>query len=85
VEKTYCVYIMGNVSNKSWEARRRMLRQLSPWQRTVRCGRHLMMTPHTSAVSDRLWKRQTEILAELLERWFGGRELFNRIDLSRGY
>jgi len=39
VEKTYCVYIMGNVSNKSWEARRRMLRQLSPWQRTVRCGR----------------------------------------------
>ena len=46
---------------------------------------HLMMTPHTSAVSDRLWKRQTEILAELLERWFGGRELFNRVDLSRGY
>jgi phosphoglycerate dehydrogenase-like enzyme len=46
---------------------------------------HLMITPHTSAVSDRLWKRQTEILAELLERWFGGRELFNRVDLSRGY
>ena len=40
---------------------------------------HLMITPHTSAVSDRLWKRQTEILAELLERWFGGRELFNRV------
>jgi phosphoglycerate dehydrogenase-like enzyme len=44
---------------------------------------HLMITP--SAVSDRLWKRQTEILAELLERWFGGRELFNRVDHSRGY
>jgi phosphoglycerate dehydrogenase-like enzyme len=41
---------------------------------------HLMITPHTSAVSDRLWKRQTEILAELLERWFGGRQLFNRVD-----
>ena len=46
---------------------------------------HLMITPHTSAVSDRLWKRQTEILVELLERWFAGRELFNRVDLSRGY
>jgi len=46
---------------------------------------HLMITPHTSAVSDRLWKRQTAILVELLERWFGGRELFNRVDLSRGY
>ena len=39
---------------------------------------HLMITPYTSAVSDRLWKRQTESQAELLERWFGGRELFNR-------
>ncbi len=46
---------------------------------------HLMITPHTSAVSDRLWKRQTDILLELLERWFNGRELFNRVDLSRGY
>jgi phosphoglycerate dehydrogenase-like enzyme len=46
---------------------------------------HLMITPHTSAVSDRLWKRQTKILLELLERWFNGRELFNRVDLSRGY
>jgi phosphoglycerate dehydrogenase-like enzyme len=46
---------------------------------------HLMITPHTSAVSDRLWKRQTNILLELLERWFNGRELFNRVDLSRGY
>jgi phosphoglycerate dehydrogenase-like enzyme len=46
---------------------------------------HLMITPHTSAVSDRLWKRQSEIFLELLERWFNGRELFNRVDLSRGY
>lgn len=45
----------------------------------------LLITPHTSAVSDRLWVRQTEILVELLERWFDGRELFNRVDLSRGY
>jgi len=46
---------------------------------------NLFITPHTSAVSDRLWERQTSLLMELLERWFGGRELFNRVDLSRGY
>jgi glyoxylate/hydroxypyruvate reductase A len=46
---------------------------------------NLFITPHTSAVSDRLWDRQTQLLMELLERWFDGRELFNRVDLSRGY
>jgi phosphoglycerate dehydrogenase-like enzyme len=46
---------------------------------------NLMITPHTSAVSDRLWDRETALLMELLERWFDGRELFNRVDFSRGY
>jgi len=46
---------------------------------------NLFITPHTSAVSDRLWIRQTELLVELLERWFDGRELFNRVDFARGY
>ena len=46
---------------------------------------NLFITPHTSAVSNRLWDRQTELLLQLLERWFDGRELFNRVDLSRGY
>ena len=46
---------------------------------------NLMITPHTSAVSDRLWVRQTEILIKLLERWFDGREMFNRVNLARGY
>ncbi len=46
---------------------------------------HLFITPHTSGVSDRLWDRQTAILIELLERWFEGRELFNRVDFARGY
>jgi len=46
---------------------------------------NLMLTPHTSAVSDRLWERETALLMELLERWFDGRELFNRIDFARGY
>jgi D-2-hydroxyacid dehydrogenase (NADP+) len=46
---------------------------------------NLFITPHTSALSDRLWKRQTALLVELLERWFSGKEMFNRVDLDRGY
>jgi phosphoglycerate dehydrogenase-like enzyme len=46
---------------------------------------NLLLTPHTSGVSDRLWARETALLMELLERWFDGRELFNRVDFSRGY
>jgi len=46
---------------------------------------NLLITPHTSAISDRLWIRQTALLVELLERWFDGRELFNRVDFARGY
>jgi len=46
---------------------------------------NLFITPHTSAVSDRLWNRQTSLFLELLERWFDGREMFNRVDFSRGY
>jgi len=46
---------------------------------------NLLITPHTSALSDRLWIRQTALLVELLERWFSGREMFNVVDLSRGY
>jgi D-2-hydroxyacid dehydrogenase (NADP+) len=46
---------------------------------------NLMLTPHTSAVSDRLWERETALLMELLERWFDGRELFNQVDFVRGY
>src|SRR5260370_1363587 len=46
---------------------------------------NLFITPHTSGVSDRLWDRQTAILIELLERWFDGRQLFNRVDFARGY
>ena len=46
---------------------------------------NLFITPHTSAVSDRLWIRQAETLVQLLERWFDGRPLFNLVDLSRGY
>jgi len=46
---------------------------------------NLFLTPHTSAVSDRLWERETALLMELLEHWFDGREMFNRVDFARGY
>ena len=46
---------------------------------------NLFITPHTSALSDRLWQRQAALLVALLERWFDGREMFNRVDLTRGY
>jgi D-2-hydroxyacid dehydrogenase (NADP+) len=46
---------------------------------------NLFITPHTSGVSDRLWVRQTDLLMDLLERWFDGRELFNQVDFAKGY
>ena len=45
----------------------------------------VFITPHISAVSDRLWERQERLLIENLERWFSGRESVNRVDLKRGY
>jgi len=45
----------------------------------------LFITPHTSAISERLWHRETELFLRLLEEWFGGKELSNRADFSRGY
>jgi phosphoglycerate dehydrogenase-like enzyme len=46
---------------------------------------NLFITPHTSAVSERLWHRETELFLRLLEEWFSGKELSNRVDFSRGY
>ncbi|MGC0774346.1 MAG: D-2-hydroxyacid dehydrogenase [Candidatus Acidiferrum sp.] len=46
---------------------------------------NLFITPHTSAVSDRLWRRETVLLMDLLERWFDGRAMFNQVDFARGY
>jgi len=46
---------------------------------------NLFITPHTSAVSDRLWQRETDLLVDLLEKWFSGRGMTNVVDLARGY
>jgi phosphoglycerate dehydrogenase-like enzyme len=47
--------------------------------------KNLFITPHTSGVSDRLWQKQTTLLMDLLGRWFDGRDLFNVVDVTRGY
>jgi D-2-hydroxyacid dehydrogenase (NADP+) len=46
---------------------------------------NLFITPHTSAISERLWQRETELFLKLLDEWFGGKEVSNRVDFSRGY
>jgi len=46
---------------------------------------NVVITPHISAATEHLWERQSALLIENLERWFSGRELLNRVDLSRGY
>ncbi|HXL22371.1 MAG TPA: D-2-hydroxyacid dehydrogenase [Candidatus Dormibacteraeota bacterium] len=46
---------------------------------------NLFITPHTSAVSDRLWHRETALLLELLGLWFAGKELFNQVNFTKGY
>jgi phosphoglycerate dehydrogenase-like enzyme len=45
----------------------------------------IFITPHTSAMSDRLWERQTAVLMDLLGRWFDGREMYNQVDFEKGY
>jgi len=45
----------------------------------------LFITPHTSAISERLWERETELFLKLLDQWFSGKELSNRVDFTRGY
>jgi len=46
---------------------------------------NLFITPHTSAISERLWLRETELFLKLLSEWFEGKPLSNRVDFSRGY
>jgi len=45
----------------------------------------VFITPHTSAMSERLWDRQTAVLMDLLGRWFDGREMYNQVDFEKGY
>ncbi len=46
---------------------------------------NVIITPHLSAVSERLWHRQAALLLDNLDRFFSGRELLNVVDKQRGY
>ncbi len=46
---------------------------------------NLLITPHTAAVTERLWDRHYELIAENLRRLVDGRPLLNRVDPRRGY
>jgi phosphoglycerate dehydrogenase-like enzyme len=48
-------------------------------------ARNLLLTPHVSAVSDRLWHRQGLLLAENLRRFLDGEPLHHVVDKSFGY
>ena len=46
---------------------------------------NVVITPHVSGATENTWDREEELMAENLKRWFEGRELLNRVDLTRGY
>jgi phosphoglycerate dehydrogenase-like enzyme len=46
---------------------------------------NVLITPHLSGASRRLWEREADLLLENLERWFAGRPLRNRVEVERGY
>lgn len=46
---------------------------------------NLFITPHLSAVSERLWHRHAALLLDNLDRYFARRELLNVVGKDRGY
>ena len=46
---------------------------------------NLLITPHTAALTDKLWERHYALFAENLGRYAGGKELRGVVDKKRGY
>lgn len=46
---------------------------------------NVLITPHTSAASQRFWDRHTELVLRNMERFLAGRELENLVDKELGY
>jgi phosphoglycerate dehydrogenase-like enzyme len=44
-----------------------------------------LITPHTAAVTDRLWERHYRLIVENLKRFMAGQPLLNQVDKTRGY
>ncbi len=46
---------------------------------------NVLLTPHLSSVTDRLWPRHVELLSENLRRYLAGEPLLNVVDKAAGY
>lgn len=46
---------------------------------------NVLITPHTAAVTERLWERHYRLIAENLKRFLAGHPLLNQVDKGRGY
>jgi phosphoglycerate dehydrogenase-like enzyme len=46
---------------------------------------NLLITPHTAAVTEKLWERHYQLIAENLKRFLGGQPLLHVIDKHSGY
>jgi phosphoglycerate dehydrogenase-like enzyme len=46
---------------------------------------NVLITPHTAAVTERLWERHYQLICENLKRFLEGGPLLNLIDKRRGY
>ena len=46
---------------------------------------NLLITPHTAAVTDRLWERHYRLIVDNMKRFLAGEPLLNEVDKNRGY
>jgi D-2-hydroxyacid dehydrogenase (NADP+) len=46
---------------------------------------NVLITPHTAAVTERLWERHFHLIVENLNRFLAGRPLLYEVDKKRGY
>jgi phosphoglycerate dehydrogenase-like enzyme len=47
--------------------------------------KNVLITPHTAAVTERLWERHYSMIAENLRRFIAGKPLLHIVDKHRGY
>jgi len=46
---------------------------------------NILITPHTAAVTDRLWERHYRLIFDNMKRFLAGERLLNEVDKTRGY
>lgn len=47
--------------------------------------KNVLITPHTAAVTEKLWERHYDLIVENLNRFLAGKPLLNQVDTKRGY